>query len=251
MALFEAAGVHLRFGDRVVLERSISRRPRANSRHHGAERRRQDDLLQRADRPRTSPTAARSCSTARTSPAARRRRIARLGVARSFQIMTLFDEFTALRERRDRAAGISRARGFDMRRARPTAIPAVAESASEMLDTRRPRRHAPTIRAKASALWRAPRARDRGGARAAARAAVPRRADRRPRQRRPRSGWPSWSAGSRASSPSSSIEHDMEFLFSLADDISVIHWGQVIARGTPAELQPEPWVKRSNLGRLA
>ena len=29
----------------------------------------------------------------------------------------------------------------------------------------------------------------------------------------------------------------MEFLFSLADEISVIHWGQVIARGTPAELQ--------------
>ena len=33
------------------------------------------------------------------------------------------------------------------------------------------------------------------------------------------------------------IEHDMEFLFALADSISVIHWGQVIARGTPAELK--------------
>jgi ABC-type branched-subunit amino acid transport system ATPase component len=28
------------------------------------------------------------------------------------------------------------------------------------------------------------------------------------------------------------IEHDMEFLFGLADDISVIHWGQVIAHGS-------------------
>ena len=46
------------------------------------------------------------------------------------------------------------------------------------------------------------------------------------------------------------IEHDMEFLFSLADDISVIHWGQVIARGTPAELKANPWVEASNLGRL-
>jgi branched-chain amino acid transport system ATP-binding protein len=46
------------------------------------------------------------------------------------------------------------------------------------------------------------------------------------------------------------IEHDMEFLFSLADEISVIHWGQVIARGTPAELKSNPWVKASNLGRL-
>jgi branched-chain amino acid transport system ATP-binding protein len=32
------------------------------------------------------------------------------------------------------------------------------------------------------------------------------------------------------------IEHDMDFLFSLADQVSVIHWGQVIAEGTPAEL---------------
>jgi branched-chain amino acid transport system ATP-binding protein len=29
------------------------------------------------------------------------------------------------------------------------------------------------------------------------------------------------------------IEHDMHFLFGLADRISVIHWGQVIAEGTP------------------
>ena len=47
------------------------------------------------------------------------------------------------------------------------------------------------------------------------------------------------------------IEHDMEFLFSLADRISVIHWGQVVARGTPHELQQNEWVRRSNLGRFA
>ena len=35
------------------------------------------------------------------------------------------------------------------------------------------------------------------------------------------------------------IEHDMRFLFALADRISVIHWGQVIAEGTPAELTRE------------
>jgi branched-chain amino acid transport system ATP-binding protein len=46
------------------------------------------------------------------------------------------------------------------------------------------------------------------------------------------------------------IEHDMEFLFSLADEISVIHWGQVIAHGTPAVLKTNAWVKASNLGRL-
>lgn len=47
------------------------------------------------------------------------------------------------------------------------------------------------------------------------------------------------------------IEHDMQFLFSLADKVSVIHWGQVIAQGTPDELQQNEWVRRSSLGALA
>jgi branched-chain amino acid transport system ATP-binding protein len=47
------------------------------------------------------------------------------------------------------------------------------------------------------------------------------------------------------------IEHDMEFLFGLADTISVIHWGQVIARGAPADLMANPWVKASRLGDIA
>jgi branched-chain amino acid transport system ATP-binding protein len=44
------------------------------------------------------------------------------------------------------------------------------------------------------------------------------------------------------------IEHDMRFLFRLADRVSVIHWGQVIAEGTPDALRDNPWVRRSNLG---
>ena len=47
------------------------------------------------------------------------------------------------------------------------------------------------------------------------------------------------------------IEHDMQFLFALADRISVIHWGQVIAEGTPAELMANPWVRRSAIGEVA
>jgi branched-chain amino acid transport system ATP-binding protein len=47
------------------------------------------------------------------------------------------------------------------------------------------------------------------------------------------------------------IEHDMHFLFDLADRISVIHWGQVIAEGTPAELGANKWVQRSALGEWA
>ena len=47
------------------------------------------------------------------------------------------------------------------------------------------------------------------------------------------------------------IEHDMRFLFDLADTISVIHWGQVIAQGTPDELKSNKWVQRSALGEVA
>jgi len=46
------------------------------------------------------------------------------------------------------------------------------------------------------------------------------------------------------------IEHDMQFLFGLADFISVIHWGQVIADGSPQELRSNKWVQASNLGKL-
>lgn len=47
------------------------------------------------------------------------------------------------------------------------------------------------------------------------------------------------------------IEHDMRFLFELADRISVIHWGQVIAEGTPEALKANKWVARSALGEVA
>jgi branched-chain amino acid transport system ATP-binding protein len=47
------------------------------------------------------------------------------------------------------------------------------------------------------------------------------------------------------------IEHDMRFLFELADRISVIHWGQVIAEGPPDVLARNKWVQRSALGELA
>jgi branched-chain amino acid transport system ATP-binding protein len=47
------------------------------------------------------------------------------------------------------------------------------------------------------------------------------------------------------------IEHDMRFLFDLADHISVVHWGQVIAEGTPDALRTNKWVQRSALGALS
>ncbi len=47
------------------------------------------------------------------------------------------------------------------------------------------------------------------------------------------------------------IEHDMSFLFGLAHKISVIHWGQVISEGTPDELMQNEWVRASDLGKVA
>jgi branched-chain amino acid transport system ATP-binding protein len=47
------------------------------------------------------------------------------------------------------------------------------------------------------------------------------------------------------------IEHDMTFLFGLAEKISVIHWGQVISEGTPEELMRNEWVRSSDLGKVA
>jgi len=47
------------------------------------------------------------------------------------------------------------------------------------------------------------------------------------------------------------IEHDMKFLFKLADKISVIHWGQVITEGSPDELRANEWVQESQLGEAA
>ena len=46
------------------------------------------------------------------------------------------------------------------------------------------------------------------------------------------------------------IEHDIKFLFDLADRVFVVHWGQVIAQGSPAELRANKWVQASNLGKL-
>mgnify|MGYP006428912473 FL=1 len=47
------------------------------------------------------------------------------------------------------------------------------------------------------------------------------------------------------------IEHDMKFLFGLADKISVIHWGQVITEGSPEELRANEWVQASQLVEVA
>jgi branched-chain amino acid transport system ATP-binding protein len=44
------------------------------------------------------------------------------------------------------------------------------------------------------------------------------------------------------------VEHDMDAVFALADRISVLVYGRVIASGTPAEIRQNEEVKRAYLG---
>ena len=47
------------------------------------------------------------------------------------------------------------------------------------------------------------------------------------------------------------VEHDMDVVFTLADRISVIYYGRVLATGTPDEIRNNDEVKRAYLGRKA
>jgi len=46
------------------------------------------------------------------------------------------------------------------------------------------------------------------------------------------------------------IEHDMDVVFSLADQITVLHYGQILASGPPAEIKQNQAVKDAYLGEL-
>ncbi|MGH2593928.1 MAG: hypothetical protein ACRDGG_10490, partial [Anaerolineae bacterium] len=44
------------------------------------------------------------------------------------------------------------------------------------------------------------------------------------------------------------VEHDMDVVFSLADRITVLHYGQVIAEGAPADVRANALVQEIYLG---
>ena len=246
MALFEAHELHLRFGDRVVLE-NVSLAFEAGRLSgimgpNGAGKTTCFNVLTGRYRPDRGRVLFDGRDITGRSP----QQIARLGVARSFQIMTLFDEFSVF-ENVAIALPKTRARGHDPL-GQAYADPVLVEEAHDILDK----------------VGLADRADDEAkslpyGARRALEIAVALAS-------RPKLLFldePTAGLGSDGRARLADlvrklkgiltiviIEHDMEFLFSLADDISVIHWGQVIARGTPAALKTNPWVEASNLGRL-
>jgi branched-chain amino acid transport system ATP-binding protein len=47
------------------------------------------------------------------------------------------------------------------------------------------------------------------------------------------------------------VEHDMDAVFSLADRVSVLVYGRILASGTPAEVRANAEVRRAYLGEEA
>jgi branched-chain amino acid transport system ATP-binding protein len=247
MALLEAHGVHKRFGDRVVLETIDlafeEGRLSGIMGPNGAGKTTCFHVLTGRYRPDSGRIIFDGADITGLPP----RAIARRGISRSFQLMNLFDEFSAL-ENVALAVPERRRRGFDMLSdARRDST--VEDKAAAVLD------HV-GLRGKEVEIARNLSYGDRRALEiAVALAAEPRILF----LDEPTSGLGTDSTVRLAELVRKLkqrltlviIEHNMRFLFDLADTVAVIHWGQVIARGTPDELRANKWVKASNLGKLA
>lgn len=237
--MFEATHLHKRFGDHVVLE-DVSMsfgegRLTGIMGPNGAGKTTCFNLLTG----RYAPDRGRVRFEGRDITGLPPRSIARLGISRSFQVMNLFDEYSAL-DNVLVATPEVRARGYSM-----------LGNFSGKTDVLERVGLADKAHVRAKDLsYGERRALEIGVALAA----------------RPRILFldePTAGLGTEATARIAAliaalkrsltivlIEHDMRFLFGLADRIYVMHWGQVIAEGTPAELRANPWVQRSNLGNV-
>jgi branched-chain amino acid transport system ATP-binding protein len=246
MALFEAQKLHKRFGDHVVLEDISLSFPAGQLSGimgpNGAGKTTCFNVLTGRYKPDRGKVTFDGEDITGLPP----RMIARKGISRSFQIMNVFDQYTAL-ENVMLAVPCLRARGFDM--------VGDVHGDSEAEDK------AASVLARVG-LKGKERELAKGlsyGDRRALEIGISLGAE--PRLLfldEPTSG-----LGTEATARLASliaelkhdltivvIEHDMHFLFGLADTIAVIHWGQVIARGTPDALRANEWVRASNLGKL-
>jgi len=245
--MFEASRLHKRFGAHVVLEDVSLRFERGRLSGimgpNGAGKTTCFNLLTG----RYAPDRGQVTFEGRDITGLPPRVIARLGISRSFQIMNLFDEYSALDNVLVATPGVRR-RGFAM----------LADLSRDrgLLDEAHATLARVGLAAKAGV-----RARDLAyGERRALEIGVALAAQ-------PRLLFldePTAGLGAEGTARIGAliaelkraltivmIEHDMRFLFGLADHIYVMHWGQVIAQGSPAELRANPWVQRSNLGSLA
>jgi branched-chain amino acid transport system ATP-binding protein len=247
VALFEARQLHKRFGDQVVLE-SISLKFEEGELTgimgpNGAGKTTCFNVLTGRFKPDRGSVRFAGEDITGLSP----RQIARKGLSRSFQIMNLFDDETALDNVLIASPGVRR-RGFSMWSdfGRDTAARDAAFAVLDRVGL------AAKADAQAGSLsYGERRALEIGVALAT----------------EPRLLFldePTAGLGAEGTARVAEliatlkrqltiviIEHDMRFLFGLADRISVIHWGQVIAEGTPDELRENPWVQRSNLGMIS
>jgi branched-chain amino acid transport system ATP-binding protein len=247
MALFEAHHLHKRFGDQVVLEDITlafeQDRLSGIMGPNGAGKTTCFNVLTGAYRPDRGKVTFDGADITGLSPHA----IARRGVARSFQLMNLFDDYTAL-ENLMIALPEVRAHGFNVTR------DLLADSAATD--------RAATVLAKVglNGKERIPARSLSYGERRALEIGVALACE--PRilfLDEPTSGLGTEGTARlaelvqelRRTYTMVVIEHDMRFLFGLADRISVIHWGQVIAEGTPDELRRNPWIRASQLGEAA
>lgn len=245
--ILEARGVHKRFGRQVVLEDvSLAFEPDRLSGimgPNGAGKTTFFHVLTGLHRPDRGTVRFDGTDITGWSP----RAIAARGIARSFQTMSLFDEFTALRNVLT-AMPEMRERRFDML--------GDLEASKDTTDAALGVLARVGLRERASTLARSLPYGDRRRLDIAIAIAA------RPKLLfldEPTAGLSGDAVAQLAdlirelkrSLTIVLIEHNMPFLFGLADSVAVMHWGQVIARGTPAELREDPWVKASNLGKLA
>jgi branched-chain amino acid transport system ATP-binding protein len=245
--ILEARGVHKRFGQQVVLEDvSLAFEPDHLSGimgPNGAGKTTLFHVLTGLHRPDRGRVQFDGTDITGWSP----RAIAARGIARSFQTMTLFDEFTALRNVLT-AMPETRERRFDML--------GDLEATQDATDAALGVLARVGLRERASTVARSLPYGDRRRLDIAIAIAA------RPKLLfldEPTAGLSGDAVAQLAdlirelkqSLTIVLIEHNMPFLFGLADSVAVMHWGQVIARGTPAELREDPWVKASNLGKLA
>jgi branched-chain amino acid transport system ATP-binding protein len=247
MALLEAHRLHKRFGDRVVLETIDlafeEGRLSGIIGPNGAGKTTCFHVLTG----RYRPDGGRIVLDGRDITGLTPRAIARLGISRSFQLMNLFDDFSAL-ENVALAVPERRRQGFRMLRdARQDS--SVADKAAAVLarvglagkeheiaknlsyGDRRALEICVALAAEPRILFLDEPTSGLGTEATARLADLVRRL--------------------REQLTLVIIEHNMRFLFDLADTVAVIQWGQVIARGTPEALRADKWVKASNFGMLA